>query len=282
MKQSLLRIVGATAVVVLLYFGALPFLIKSDWLAQKLYFFEHKSRMMASSKGREVLLYGVTAQVEDVAKDSAAEDAGLKRGDIVVSVNGKRVEEYSATRVLLGMRETKPLKLTIIRGVPLNRMAENVSEALSEATTHCRLDLEFKPGVKAKRKFLNGLKLWSINWGKPGGGSASTSQGSTGIMSNVSPDSAAGAAGLKKGDILLALDGQQIKNWRYLVYAMKSGDKKKYKLTILRGNPAFERPNSVHEAMSKANSEKIETEIEPKRFMDTYYDGLSYSTISWD
>ena len=53
--------------------------------------------------------------VEQVTKDSAAEEAGIKAGDVITKVNGKRIKSFSELRGKIGsIGAGKDVKITVI------------------------------------------------------------------------------------------------------------------------------------------------------------------------
>ncbi|KAB8152721.1 PDZ domain-containing protein [Kordia sp. TARA_039_SRF] len=57
-------------------------------------------------------------EIAEIRKDSPAELAGLKEGDVIVSINGKTVDKMSLSRVtgLLQGRENKKMRVKVLRG----------------------------------------------------------------------------------------------------------------------------------------------------------------------
>lgn len=53
--------------------------------------------------------------VESVQPDSAAQEAGVEPGDVVLAVNGTPVATFSQLREIVGVSEGKPLRLTLMR-----------------------------------------------------------------------------------------------------------------------------------------------------------------------
>jgi regulator of sigma E protease len=66
---------------------------------------------------RENKLYPVDLQVQSIVMESAAEAAGIKKGDIIINIDGKPIYGFMILRNILNtMKENKELKVTIMRG----------------------------------------------------------------------------------------------------------------------------------------------------------------------
>lgn len=79
--------------------------------------------------GEEVVLrdaHPLPPVVESVQPDSAAREAGLEPGDVVVSVNGTPVSTFPQLREIVGASDGQPLTLGLMRG---ERALEKVLEA---------------------------------------------------------------------------------------------------------------------------------------------------------
>lgn len=71
-------------------------------------------------------------EVAEIRKDSPAGKAGLKEGDIIVSINGYVVDRYSLSRVtgMLQGRENKRIRVRIIRGDSVLKFEFRLKEVL--------------------------------------------------------------------------------------------------------------------------------------------------------
>ncbi|SLM62058.1 serine endoprotease (protease Do), membrane-associated [Dickeya aquatica] len=132
------------------------------------------------------------AFVSQIRPESAAAKAGIKAGDVIVSMNGKSVGSFSALRAQIGslpvgskltlglIREGKPLsvEVTLAQNSPSPVASGNLNSAIAGA----------------------GLSNTEVN-------------GHKGVkVDNVKPDSAAASIGLKPGDIILGVNQQPIEN----------------------------------------------------------------------
>ncbi|MEZ0230011.1 MAG: PDZ domain-containing protein [Planctomycetota bacterium] len=141
------------------------------------------------------------AYVEDVAPDSPAEKAGIRRGDLITSWNGDKTTNSHAlidklTKAGPGDQATirlsrdeweKEVKVTLGRREGASHSSEKKPEAPKGETS-------------GERGFLGAyLKA--------------NPEGNGAYVDGVVADSPAAKAGLKKGDIVIAADGQSIKEY---------------------------------------------------------------------
>jgi serine protease Do/serine protease DegQ len=148
--------------------------------------------------------YGVEetqgALISQVMPDSAAEEAGLKAGDIVVAVDGKTVTNANELRNAIGLKRSGDVVvLEIIR----DGDRRNVKARLGEQATEVRVAAEdVHPG-------LQGAELETLDESSP------RFEGESGVLvSNVVPGSPAAQRGLRPGDVIIAVNRQRISNLR--------------------------------------------------------------------
>jgi len=131
------------------------------------------------------------AFVSQVLPNSAAAKAGVKAGDVVVSMNGKPLSSFAALRAEVGslpigtklqlglLRDGKPVSVTV-------ELQQSTQDKVQSATIYTGIE----------------------------GADLSNDSGSDkGVrVDNVKPNSAAARIGLKKGDIILGVNQQRIAN----------------------------------------------------------------------
>lgn len=155
--------------------------------------------------------------IAEVQHGSAADKAGVKAGDVVISVDGQGVDSAAQLRNQIGQRRIgDSVKLTIIRDGK-SRIIKSKVGATDE------LQLGYK-GKKLQR-FLQGAEL-SKN---PQGGLSVTA---------ITQGSAAAKSGLRRGDIILSANRKVVNSVKQLSAAVnKSPDR--LVLRIRRGNAVF-------------------------------------------
>lgn len=120
----------------------------------------------------------VTADIEEVAKNSEADRMGLRPHDVIASVDGTNVYSVVEIRDILRKRPDAEHVLTVRRGGET---------------------LEFKRTFKdilAVDDFLDGISMTSSS-----------------VLTWVQADSPAEAAGLRRGDRILSIGRRQVKSW---------------------------------------------------------------------
>jgi len=151
--------------------------------------------------------------IEQVMPDSAADEAGIKPGDVITQINGKSVKTFSELRGKIGsLGAGKKVKLTIIRNG-------------NEQVFNIKLKQSQKSNVAAAsiHRMLEGAKLENNN------------NNSGVIVQEVADNSPAKLVGLQPGDLITAINRNRINNIAELRNFLK--DKKGvFALNIIRDN----------------------------------------------
>jgi len=137
------------------------------------------------------------AVISKVVEDSPAAKAGLQPGDVVVAVNGRPVSAASDLRTTIGLM---PVGETVHLEIVRNGMHRNVSVTIAKA-------IETKLEGRQINPRLGGAAFGEINEESPEFGNL---QGVA--VLGVTPGSAAWAAGLRKGDIIVSVNRQPVGN----------------------------------------------------------------------
>ncbi|MSR15927.1 MAG: DegQ family serine endoprotease [Gammaproteobacteria bacterium] len=142
------------------------------------------------------------AVLVSVISGSPAEQAGLRAGDVVTTVNGKQVRDASDLRNQVGlMRVGDVLNLDVLRDGKRQRVNATIGSRQVASTSN---------GIKSVR--LAGVSVGDIPEDSPGYGRL------FGVMVyEISQRSRAFAAGLRVGDIITAVNRQPIENLRMFV-----------------------------------------------------------------
>ena len=199
---------------------------------------------MARYGMREVRGAGVTK----VVKDSPAEKAGLKEGDVIVRFDGESVT--SARKLSRLVSESAPdqtVRITVSRG----GAEQELSATLSQHSMKTLMGAAIKDDVlKSIEKdwpqiqtgdgntvFLFGAnrrigvstqtltKQLADYFGAPNGGA---------LITSVTENSPAARAGLKAGDVITAVDGEKVDSSGDIVRAINKKEEGEISLTILR------------------------------------------------
>jgi serine protease Do/serine protease DegQ len=155
--------------------------------------------------------------VEQVTPDSAADEAGIKAGDVIIKVNGKTVKSFSEIRGKIGsIGAGKKVKITVIR------------KDGKERTYKVTLKKSETANVEAEgiHRMLEGAELENNDNNK-------------GIdVSDVEKGSPAAMAGLRSGDMIIGVNRKRISNIADLRKNLKAQDGV-FALNIIRGNSSL-------------------------------------------
>lgn len=161
------------------------------------------------------------ALIAQVIRDSAAHRAGLQPGDLVLSVNGHKVDGASDLRNAIGLlRIDRPVKLEIIRKGARRTITARLKSADSMSTLVLNAQLE-------------GVKLSEIDPKHPLYGRLE------GVMiSEIKKGSAAAYAGLRPGDIISSINRRPVKRLQDIPAAVRASEDGLL-LNVHRGDRAF-------------------------------------------
>ncbi len=166
--------------------------------------------------------------VGSVVEDSPAEEAGLKRGDIIVKFNGEKVGDVDHFR--LKVAETgvgKKVPLEILRDGKKKRITVKLGERPTEIA---------QAGVRHKAKKWLGIEVDSVN-GSRGKALAPEGVEKGVIVVDVEVGSPAYEAGIRPGDLIEEVDGKAIESLDDYDKAVKQAEEKaKPVLFLIRRN----------------------------------------------
>jgi serine protease Do len=149
------------------------------------------------------------ALVGQVTPDSPASKSDLKRGDIIVAINGEPVGDANQLRMKIGMMAPNS---TATFKVMRNGQPMNVSVTLSEfPSKEERAGLDKHGDNSSADKSLDGVSVENIT---PETAKELQLPSSTAgvVVSEVSPSSKAADAGLKPGDVIQQVNHQSVAN----------------------------------------------------------------------
>ena len=161
------------------------------------------------------------AVVSHVDKDSPADHAGLKPGDIVIEINAKPVRNADMLRNSMGL-------LRIGQSVEMKVLRDKKVLALKATVAEQNMSKESIAGEKLHAR-LNGTELQNI---QPDSKLYGRIEGV--IIANVVQGSPAAQTGLRRGDIITSANRKNIKNINELQATIKKN--KSLLINIRRGN----------------------------------------------
>jgi serine protease Do len=170
------------------------------------------------------------ALVSDVMEHSPAEKAGIKRGDIIISFNGKKIKEMDMLPRLVGGTEIgKQAKVGIIRdgkNIEVNVVIDELKEESVQASRKPEVEKDF--GLVVQNITPEIAKHLNIK-DKKGV-----------IVTDVQPGSPAQNVDIRSGDIIKEINRKPIRNINDFKDAMKRGNVKEgIVLLVKRENMTF-------------------------------------------
>mgnify|MGYP003663170405 FL=1 len=155
--------------------------------------------------------------VEQVTPDSAADEAGIRAGDVITKVNGKMVKTFNELRGKIGsIGAGKTVKITVIRK---DGKEKEYDVTLKKSET---ANIE----AASLHRMLDGAELENNN------------QGDGIIVAEIAENSPAASIGLRKGDVINGINRQRIANVGEL-RSYLNDHKGVFALNILRNNSAL-------------------------------------------
>jgi len=153
--------------------------------------------------------------VNEVVEDSPAEQAGLKKKDVIVKYKGKKVTD--AGELTTWVLETKPgeeVRLEIIRDGEKKKPKIVIGKQPKSYSLLYGEDWDFTPGRKSlyfggKRGYL-GVVLEGLS--EQLGDYFGVKDGEGALISEVEEDSPAEKAGLEAGDVIVKIDGEEVED----------------------------------------------------------------------
>ncbi len=146
--------------------------------------------------------------VSEVVRGGGAEKGGIQTGDVIVAINGKKIEDMSVFRdSVAAMPPGTKVKLQIVRAGKSQDMeltlAERPTGGLAEATP--------APAPANAPDVLDGVTVADIRENvRRQFGIPDNVQGA--IVTDVEPDSACADAEIRAGDVIVDIDGKEVKS----------------------------------------------------------------------
>jgi len=136
------------------------------------------------------------ALVSRVSPNSAAEKAGIKAGDVIIAVNGKKVTGASSLRTNIGLKRVgEKVSIDFFRNKQRKTVTAKIGGLTPEHITASATELPL----------FKGATLKELSKKQPYQG---TSKGL--IITDVQPNSPAAQVGLMEGDIILAVNKRPV------------------------------------------------------------------------
>lgn len=172
-------------------------------------------------KGNEVDLGTMEGiYVAEVVEDGAAEDAGLKKGDVITHIDGQKIAKFGElSGVIAQKRPGDKINITYLRDkkkktVTLTLKNEQGNTKVVKNANTDVLGADFRPVTKQQKEQLDinyGLEVIKVNGGK---------------MKE---------AGVTKGFIILKVNGEPMRTFEDLEQAVKEANQSKEQMLVVNG-----------------------------------------------
>ncbi|WP_200762856.1 DegQ family serine endoprotease [Nitrosophilus alvini] len=149
---------------------------------------------------KELYRHDYGAVIVEVAKDSAAQKAGLKRGDLIIEVDGKKIEDANELKTVVGsLPPGKTIKVKYER----NKKTYTTKLTLQKRpeTSQSQASEQDEIGLSLKNLDEQTRRMYNIPEDVEGV-----------LVVDVAPDSKAEKAGFKPGDIIEGVEDKEIEN----------------------------------------------------------------------
>ncbi len=151
------------------------------------------------------------ALVANVFDGSPAAEAGIKTGDVIVEYNGNKIEESNQLPILVARTEVgQTVKAMVVRDKKQIPITVRIAELKQEEVVAAGPKEEGQLGLTVQN--ITPQLAESLGLKRPNGV----------VITSVQPESAAAEAGLRRGDVILEVNRQEIANVDALQNAVKS------------------------------------------------------------
>jgi serine protease Do len=189
------------------------------------------------------------AEVQSITKESAAEKAGLKAGDVITKIDDKKIE--STDDVTDAVHAHKPgdkVNITVLRNGKEQKITAELGKwkgikmnavAMPKIAEMQHWNEEMAPGQPPMTYNFNG-NVWSTGGRQKLGLSIQDTEDGKGVkVLDVDDDSNADKAGIEEGDIITNIDDKEIKSTEDVTRIVRENkDKYTFNFKILRDGKA--------------------------------------------
>jgi serine protease Do len=170
--------------------------------------------------------------VGDVSPTGPSQKSGVQRGDVILEVNGKPMEDSRELRNTISMMDpTATVKLKLLR----NGSPTDVSVKLGELPTDKE---QAKAEEGTSEKALDGVTVENLD--AQSARELGLPAATTGVVvTDISPSSSLASAGLRRGDVIQEVNHQPVKNVAQLEEAVRKAGPNPLLLVNRKGSTLF-------------------------------------------
>ncbi|WMI70552.1 DegQ family serine endoprotease [Aminobacterium sp. MB27-C1] len=173
------------------------------------------------------------AVISDVVPDSPAAKAGLQRGDVIVSVNGNKIENHQD--LVFRIRQSMAgdaVTLNVIR----KGKKEDFSVKLTEVSSAMEEDIEGQSSKNSEMLRKAGLEVSNVTTQLRSRYNLQKNDGV--VVTSVEPGSFSARAGIREGDLILEVNGTKVDSVNHLEKVLGKKDDSLV-LLLARGSRTF-------------------------------------------
>jgi Do/DeqQ family serine protease len=172
--------------------------------------------------------------VGGVQPGSAAEKAGITRGDVIIAINGEKVEDSNVLRNrVAGTTPGTEITLTIVRGGSEQQVKVTLDELKTEAAPNQNSEGNEKEPEKSPEGGKLGLELQPLTPDMAQRLKIPDTKGM--LVTGVEPNGSAAEKGIQRGDVLLEVNQQEVETFDDVKSALEKSGSQPILLLISRG-----------------------------------------------